>query len=235
MVTYDIFRRGTSKSDSLWKLFLRIKLLELELQCMVQVIHVPGTTMISQGTDGLSRGVDMQQLSSHNGNSLIPLLWRPAPATDIILKWALSILPPLFLSSTSWIFFSDFSDWSRSRMINRSILWCISPSFARQAILQALAAWVESPTDSGHIFIVPRILQRDFGRLSKFVIYGGQYTNIPLPFTPLVPFVVYFLPPFDRLSTYQRQLASPMDTSPNLVPSWVQQEINGLPRLSAPS
>ena len=151
----------------------------------------------------------MQQLSSHNGNSLIPLLWRPAPATDLILNWVLSILPPLFLSSTSWLFLSDFSDWSRSRMINWSILWCISPSFARQAILQALAAWVESPTDSGHIFIVPRILQRDFGRLSKFVIYGGQYTNIPLPFTPLVPFVVYFLPPFNRLSTYQQQTTTP--------------------------
>ena len=59
MVTYDIFRRGTSKSDALWKLFLRIKLLELELQCPVLVIHVPGTIIISQGTDGLSRGVDM--------------------------------------------------------------------------------------------------------------------------------------------------------------------------------
>ena len=120
-------------------------------------------------------------------------------------------------------------------MIGQSVMWCVSPSFVRQAILQALAAWVESPIDICHIFIVPRILQRDFGRLSKFVIFGGQYTNLPLPFTPLVPFVVYFLPPFDRLRTYQRQIASPMDTSPNLVPLWVQQEINGLLRLSASS
>ena len=104
MVTYDIFRRGTSKSDALWKLFLRIKLFELELQCLVLVIHVPETTMISQGTDGLSRGVDMQQLSSHNSNSIIPLLWQAAPTTTEILKWAMSILPPLFHSSTSWIF-----------------------------------------------------------------------------------------------------------------------------------
>jgi len=191
--------------------------------------------MILQGTDGLSRGVDMQQLSSNNGNSLIPLLWQPAPATNQILQWVISILPPLFDVSTPWIILSDFSNWSRTTFVGRSVMWCISPNFARQAILQALAAWVESPTDSGHIFIVPRILQRDFGRLSKFVVYGGQYTNLPLPFTPLLPFVVYFLPPFDRHSAYQRQIVSPMDASPNAVPSWVQQEINGLLRLSAPS
>ena len=59
MVTYDVFRRGSSKSTPLWKLFLDIKLLEIELECFVQVIHVPGTTMILQGTDGLSRGVEM--------------------------------------------------------------------------------------------------------------------------------------------------------------------------------
>ena len=46
MVSYDVFRRGTSSSTPLWTLFLKIKLLELELQCEVQVIHVPGTIMI---------------------------------------------------------------------------------------------------------------------------------------------------------------------------------------------
>ena len=59
IVTYDVFHRGTSKYNTLWKLFSRIKLLELELQCLVEAIHVPGIIIISQGMDGLSRGVDM--------------------------------------------------------------------------------------------------------------------------------------------------------------------------------
>ena len=59
MVLYDVFRRITSTSTPLWILFLRIKLLELELKCLVQAIHVPGDTMILQGTGGLCRGVDM--------------------------------------------------------------------------------------------------------------------------------------------------------------------------------
>ena len=236
MVTYDVFRRGTSKSTPLWNLFLRIKLLELQLQCHLQVIHVPGTIMIKQGTDGLSRGVAMQPLASHPSNSLIPLLWRAAPASTTILNWAQNKICFNFPTSNTWIMQSDFSNWSRSLMIHHPVLWCISPSFARQAILQALSSWVESPTTSCHIFLVPRILQRDFGRLSKFVIFCGQYIDLPLPFTPLVPFVLYFLPPFNRISAYQQQLQQqPMDKTTNHLPSWIKTEIDGLLRVSAPS
>ena len=85
MVTYDIFRKGTSKSIRLWTLLLHIKLLELKLNCIVQVIHVPGTTMIAQGSDGLSRGIHMQSLASHQSNSLIPLLWRAAAHSHTLL------------------------------------------------------------------------------------------------------------------------------------------------------
>ena len=45
-VSYDIFRKGTSKSLRLWKLLLAIKILELSLGYIVQVIHVPRTIMI---------------------------------------------------------------------------------------------------------------------------------------------------------------------------------------------
>jgi len=235
MVLYDVFRRGTSKSTPLWMLFLRIKLLEVELNCIVQVIHVPGTTMISQGTDGLSRGVGMQSLALNPSDGLIPLLWRSAPATPTLLHWVLNILPPTFPTSCSWLFQTDFTNWSRSLLVGNFVLWSLSPSFARQGFLQALASWVESPTNSGHIFIVPRILQRDFGRLSKFVTFGGQYTNLPLPFAPLVPFVVYYITPFDRQRTFQHQLISPVDTPSNRVPTWIQEEVNGLLRVSAPS
>ena len=178
----------------------------------------------------------MQPLASHPSNSLIPLLWRAAPASTTTLDWVLDTIPCNFPPFTTWTMQSDFSNWSQSQMINQSILWCISPSFARQAILRALSSWVESPTTSCHIFLVPRILQRDFGRLSKFVIFCGQYIDLPLPFTPLVPFVLYFLPPFDRHSVYQHhQQQQSMDKASNHVPSWIQSEINGLLRVSAPS
>ena len=178
----------------------------------------------------------MQPLASNPSNGLIPLLWRAAPASATILNWVLNIIPLTFPVSTTWTLYSDFSDWSQSPMIHQSFLWFISPSFARQAILRALSSWVESPTTSCHIFLVPRILQRDFGRLSKFVIFSGQYNDLPLPFTLLVPFVLYFLPPFDHSIVYQQQLQQQsVDKTSNRVPSWIQKELDGLLRVSAPS
>ena len=235
MVTYDVFRKGSSKSLPLWTLLLKIKLLELKLQCVLQVIHVPGTTMISQGTDGLSRGIDMQVLGSHRSNSLIPLLCRPALPTSEILHWVLSILQPYWPLSTSFLFQTDFSNWNKSSMLQRSVLWCVSPAFARQAILQALSIWVEAPTVSGHIFLIPRIFQRDFGRLSKFVLYAGQYTSLPVPFTPIVPFVLYFIPPFNRVKRFedqQLQLQQRLDAPTIPLPLWIQNEVAHLQRLS---
>ena len=86
MVSYDIIRKGTSKSLRLWNLLLAIKILELSLGYIVQVIHVPGTIMISQGTDGLSREVIMQILTPHQSNGLLPLMWRAAPITKSLLQ-----------------------------------------------------------------------------------------------------------------------------------------------------
>ena len=237
MVTYDVFRKGTSKSMKLWTLLLHIKLIELNLNCVVQVIHVPGTAMITQGSDGLSRGIHMQSLASNKSNALVPLLWRAAPHSPSLLQHILHLVPPLWASTTQWKFHSDFTDWSRSSILGHSTFWSLSPSFARQGILQALSVWIETPTMCGHIFLVPRILQRDFGRLSKFVIFCGQHTNIPLPFVPLVPYVIYIIPPFDRRSVFKyqcQQLATKLDTPPDPVPLWIKQEISNLLRVSAP-
>jgi hypothetical protein len=56
-VTYNICKKGSSKTLSINLLVQQLKALELALGCRLEVIHVPGTTMITQGIDGLSRGV----------------------------------------------------------------------------------------------------------------------------------------------------------------------------------
>jgi hypothetical protein len=55
-VTCNIWKKGSSKNLPLHLLVQQLKALELALGCRLEVIHVPGTTMITQGTDGLSRG-----------------------------------------------------------------------------------------------------------------------------------------------------------------------------------
>jgi hypothetical protein len=54
---YYCVTSGSSCNYILHKMVQRIKYLELLLGCHLEVIHVPGTTMIHQGTDGLTRRV----------------------------------------------------------------------------------------------------------------------------------------------------------------------------------
>jgi hypothetical protein len=54
---YWIALRSASKHPRLHALIEQIRLLEIQLGCQLQVVHVPGVVMIEQGTEGLSRGV----------------------------------------------------------------------------------------------------------------------------------------------------------------------------------
>lgn len=47
-VTYDLIRKGVFRSLGLQILILDIKNLEMELHCSLEVVHVPGHTMVEQ-------------------------------------------------------------------------------------------------------------------------------------------------------------------------------------------
>ena len=143
--------------------------------------------MIREGTDGLSRGVPLQSLYEYEGNSLLPLLWRAATPSHYLLQWALQTISIPWESNSTWIYQSDYTDWSRSNLIGHNVLWCVTPGFGKQAILQGLYSWSESPTCCGHIFIIPRIMQREFGRVSKFVVFLDNILICPYPLCLLYP------------------------------------------------
>jgi hypothetical protein len=55
-VTECAYFKGTSSRPTLFGLVFRLRKLELHSGWKIHVIHIAGTQMISQGTDGLSRG-----------------------------------------------------------------------------------------------------------------------------------------------------------------------------------
>jgi hypothetical protein len=63
-VTYNICKKGSSKTMSLHLLVQIFKALELALGCSLEVIRVNGTTTITQGMDGLSRGIWANSLNT---------------------------------------------------------------------------------------------------------------------------------------------------------------------------
>jgi hypothetical protein len=76
--TYWILASGSSGIPALHKLIEGIRLLELELDGSLQVIHVPGVIMIDQGTDGLSRGIWMSALQGlQDSDRLTQAIFEP--------------------------------------------------------------------------------------------------------------------------------------------------------------
>jgi hypothetical protein len=76
--TYWVCSSGSSQSPALHLLVEQIKLLELELNIELQVVHVPGVVMIQQGTDGLSRGIWASELHPYaNQQQLTASVFAP--------------------------------------------------------------------------------------------------------------------------------------------------------------
>jgi hypothetical protein len=72
MTTYCVVQNGCSHNPRLHELVRDMKHVEMDLHCQLEVVHVPGTTMIGQGTDGLSRGVWCTTLhDSHSQRELV--------------------------------------------------------------------------------------------------------------------------------------------------------------------
>jgi hypothetical protein len=62
--------------------------------------------------------------------------------------------------------------------------------------------WVERAQETSAIFVIPRILQRDWGNLSKYILDMGTFYPTELPvecrFKSLIPFCVLHVPCFVR-------------------------------------
>jgi hypothetical protein len=225
IVTYHAFRKGTSPSPPLRDLIQTIKLRELQYHCRVETVHIPGTAMIRQGSDGLSRGLWLTNLSDTTTN-FTARLFRPAPITPALICWALTQLCDLHPTQWPSHLLHDTSPWTSDLLLGQHCLWSLSPTTARQGFTAGVLAWIQRPWESSHIFIVPRLLQRDFGAVNKNIIFCGQHDSLPLPsdFDPLVPFLLFYLPPFIR--TLPPMANQRMDASSLLsCPDWVNAQM----------
>lgn len=166
IVTYFICSAGSSTNPVLHQLVESILLRALRLQCDLQVIHVPGKLLIQQGTDGLSRGVWM---SYHN--------WDRTP--ENITNGIFSAVQP---TTAQWNGLLHLAGAPQStpiwpshqppqpdQILHRWTAFHPSPETARQAIIFFIETWVESPYDTGGVFIIPRVLTASWHFISKHV------------------------------------------------------------------
>jgi hypothetical protein len=92
---YWIAAAGSSQAAHLHRLIVEIRLLEIELDCFLQAIHVPGLVLIEQGTDGLSRGWEVLPSTTHQSHPWTHKSWNgPWTPTECLNRLTIWCPPP---------------------------------------------------------------------------------------------------------------------------------------------
>jgi hypothetical protein len=166
----SVFCKGHSSSPKLNHLALRLRQLEMNDSINVQMIHVPGTRMIQQGTDGLSRGVLTEGvMAGKQMLSFVPLHQGALERQPALLGWIQCWLPRnslIVLSCEDWF---DKGHGISSGSINQEgrwmphdlkqgwLLWAPPPAIADVAV-EELEISRHKRKHLNHIFISPRLM-----------------------------------------------------------------------------
>ena len=168
-VAESCFFRGSSTSRLLHELVVRLRKLEMENSLTLHLVHVAGTRMIEQGTDGLSRGLLLEGvLSGKDMLSYIDIsktaLERQPELTAYVESWSDQYM--FWLSPTDWFNKGHGmrgggpnSDgiWIPTHEPNgRIYVWTPPPSIADVALEEALKA-THKRSDAFHVFLIPRL------------------------------------------------------------------------------
>ena len=172
------FYKGSSTSPLLHELILRLKRTEIECGFSLYFVHVAGTRMIAQGTDGLSRGMLLEGvLTGQPMLSYIELarnaVERYPPLLEFIRSWTddqnLSPLEPeeWFVEAHGIVGGSrdNHGIWIPRHAPNgRKYLWTPPPVLADVCLEECLKA-VHKRRDAFHIFVIPRLFTPAWSRL----------------------------------------------------------------------
>jgi hypothetical protein len=179
-VTYFAVQGGSSKSPGLQSLVRKIKLLELRLGCLLEVVHVPGVVMIDQGTDDLSRGVWISPLHSHIDPQQITMdVFAGVPGRPSLFPWIRERLE--IPSHAKLTLRSHCQHPTVLQVLHQHTVWCPPPETARQLLCSLMLLWTEAPWTTSFTLVVPRILVRQWSRISKAAEVMGPFSHASLP------------------------------------------------------
>jgi hypothetical protein len=149
-----VFYRGNSTSRPLFELMLRLRKVEMDGGLNLRVIHVAGTRMIEQGTDGGSRG-DLTQgvMAGEPMLKYVPLHLTALDRSPGLEGWIRSWWDDergslVKLAPSGW-----FDEGQR----DGNFLWCPAPAAADVVVEQLGEARHKRPQCT-HVVVVPRLM-----------------------------------------------------------------------------
>ena len=153
LVAENSFYKGTSSSETLFGLILRLRKLELEGDIILHMIHVLGKRMIASGVDVLSKRDTTKGVMKGNCVlSYFPFHLGSEQRSTELLPWINSWLsgeePLVHLSSDGWF---------DNVFIEGEYLWTPHPA-AAQAVVEQLCRNYHLRENSLHVVCIPCLM-----------------------------------------------------------------------------
>ena len=224
---------NSSRAPHLHELIEQIRLIELDLDCHLQVVHVPGVVMIQQGTDNLSRGIWCSPFHQQvDQRTLTASIFSPVQ-TDFQL---ISDVVSQYHLRPDWQLCDWQHSWASYNIFDRLTVWFPPPEIARSLLLHLLFVWSERPWTSEALIIVPCVLAGFWQGLSKHIMELCIINPLShsLYCAPVLPIPIVVL----HLAQHQRTLPTRNRLDRLPMPRWGQahqqtaEEMHGMPSLS---
>jgi hypothetical protein len=164
------YYKGNSDNRHLFDLVLRLRQLEMNGSLRLHVVHVSGTRMIAQGTDGLSRSYyTTGVMAGASMIDFIPLHLSAIDRSPSLLQWLRSWIPlPTIdpLTPAEWYTLGhgtaggvrgEGQAWHPIPTQQTWFLWAPPPAAAGAALHQ-LSISRHKRTHLNHVFIAPRLM-----------------------------------------------------------------------------
>jgi len=165
-----VFYKGHSPSPRLNDLALRLRRLEMWGTMKIQLVHIAGTRMVSQGTDGLSRGdVTEGVMAGSDMLSYVPLRYTALERQPGLVTWVQSWLPApalCCLSVADWFSIGHgVEDWvvgpsgfsTPVESPPQWYLWSPAPALA-DVMLDELEESRHKRKTHNHVVLLPRLM-----------------------------------------------------------------------------
>ena len=249
-VTEAIAAKGSSSSPKLFDLVVRLFKLNMIAKCKIQFIHVAGTRMIAQGTDGLSRGNLLEGvMQGKRMSDFIPLHLSAIDRSPILKEILTEVLHGIyhskveFLTEQDWFWRGhDISGMRKNidgmpmpEYRSGTMVWSPPPAAGRFAVEQLRQAR-HKRQKSFHVLILPRLMNLEWRR---HTMKGADCVfDIPVGVgcwdkdmhEPLT--IAFFFPYMDRKPWELRQTTFMVDMARDLSRMFKESESAGWDLLS---
>ncbi len=148
------YYKGTSSSQKLFDLVLRLRRIEMAGKMIIHVIHISGKRMIACGIDGLSRGDTTEGIAAGiTMDNYVPLHKDCIERSPKVLDWVNSWWPSSELGDIELLTADDWYTWDEGK---GHCLWTPAPA-GGEACVEELANWIHHTPDRIHMLIMPTI------------------------------------------------------------------------------